>query len=64
MTREDLLYECACPICEEPFDSFQDLYNHLLEHCDEDITIAEDFLEECGRLAAEEEFEDEECPSG
>jgi len=62
MNRHDLLYDHKCPVCEERFDLFQDLYEHLLEHCDEDIAIAEDFLEECMRLAAEEELSDEGCP--
>jgi len=57
MTREDLIYNCTCPVCEEKFSSFQDLYNHLIDHCDSDILIAEDFLSESMRLAAEEEFE-------
>jgi len=59
MMREDLLDECICPVCEEPFSCFQDLYEHLLEHCEEGIEIAEDFLLECGNLAAQEEFEDD-----
>lgn len=61
MTRDDLLYDCQCPICEAKFTAFADLYEHLLGHCDEDILIAEDFLEDCMRLAAEEEFADEQC---
>ena len=59
MTREDLIYSCTCPICEEVFTAFADLYGHLIDHCDEDIMIAEDFLEEAMRLAAEEEIEEE-----
>ena len=61
MTREDLLYDCVCPICEERFEFFADLYEHLMEHCDDGMSIAEDFLSECGRLAAQQEFEGEEC---
>lgn len=61
MSREDLLENCVCPVCEDAFACFQDLYDHLYDHCEEDISIAEDFLEECARLAAREEFEDEDC---
>ena len=55
MTREDLLFDRVCPLCEERFVLFQDLYQHLMGHLDEGTTIAEDYLEECCLLAASEE---------
>jgi hypothetical protein len=60
MTREEMLDQCICPICEEAYASYSDLYECLLEHLDEGIDIAEDYLEEASRLAAEEEFEGDE----
>ena len=61
MKPEELLYQCICPICRDPYECYTDLYQCLLEHLDDGIEIAEDYLEEAGRRAAEEELEDDEC---
>jgi len=63
MNRDEMLDDCVCPICGEPYDCYADLYACLLEHCDDGIEIAGDYLEEAGRRAAEEEFDDEEFDS-
>ena len=60
MDRFDMLARCICPVCGEIFTAFDDLHGHLMDHSDDGIVIAEDFIEECWELATmEEEIEED-----
>lgn len=59
MNRDEMLDEGKCPVCGERYKLFADLYDCLLDHLEEGIDIAEDYLEEASRLAAEQEFEED-----
>ena len=58
--RGELIARCICPVCGERFSEFSDLYEHLLDHIDDGILIAEDFLGPCLRYLIEEEVESRE----
>ena len=60
MNRDEMLDECKCPVCGERYELYADLYDCLLEHLEDGIDIAEDYLEEASRLAAAQEFEEDE----
>lgn len=58
MARRDSSRRARCPVCGEWFSEFEELHQHLLEHCDEGIAAAEDYLEACLYLVAEETMEE------
>ena len=53
--------EGFCPICGEPFTDPQDLYQHLLDHCDDGAFVPDEYIMEAYSLAlaAALDFEDE-----
>ena len=50
----ELLYEGICPICKRRMRDYDELYHHLLDHCDGGQLSAEKYLMEAYRLAVVE----------
>ena len=43
--------EGFCPICGEFFMDPQELYQHLLDHCDDGVSMPEKYIMEAYKLA-------------
>ena len=56
--RLALLEDCVCPVCAERQVSFEELLACLMDHDDEGMDIANDYIPEARRLMVDEEADD------
>ena len=55
MDRDEMIRDCCCPVCDERFVDWADLLDHLRNHVDDGIAIADEYIDECFELAIQQE---------